>query len=145
MRDDSSKPYDLAVLGIGRIGLPLATYAATQGLTVIGADIDPAAVTAANLGDPLVRNEPELQPLLQAAIAAKRFQATTEIGEAIGSARVVILVPPIVLDGEGGTNFGPLDAMMDDVCTHLQAPTLLVLESTVPVGTTRQRVYRRLM
>ena len=100
---------DIAVIGLGKLGAPLAAVLASKGHRVIGVDHDPKAVAAINAG-----RAPVAEPGLQACIdqARDRLRATGDYAEAIGaSALSYVIVPtPSGPDGRFGNHF-VLDAV----------------------------------
>ena len=100
---------DIAVIGLGKLGAPLAAVLASKGHRVIGVDRDPVAVAAINAG-----HAPVTEPGLQACIdlAGDRLRATTDFAEAIaGSELSYVIVPtPSGADGRFGNHF-VLDAV----------------------------------
>ena len=100
---------DIAVIGLGKLGAPLAAVLASKGHCVIGVDRDPLAVAAINQG-----RAPVAEPGLQACIdeAGNRLRATCDIAEAIAASELsyVIVPTPSGADGRFGNHF-VLDAV----------------------------------
>ncbi len=68
-----------------------------------------------------------------------RLRATTDYAEAIPDADVVVVVVPLFVDRDGEPDFEWMDSATADIATHLTRGTLVVYETTLPVGTTRHR------
>lgn len=134
----------VAVVGLGKIGLPLAAQYAARGLHVIGCDIDPRVVQSVNAGRCHVEEEPELPELVAAAVRAGRLRATVETSAAVRDSTVVVVIVPVVVDEVGTIDYRTLDAATDAVGRGLRAGTLVIFETTLPVGTTRGRMADRL-
>jgi nucleotide sugar dehydrogenase len=132
------------VVGLGKIGLPLAAQIASKGHPVIGADIAPGVVDAVREGRPLFPGEPGLADRLQAARASGLLDATTDTAKAAADADVVLIVVPLAVDASGRPDFGALDAAAGAVGDGVRGGTLVSVETTVPVGVTRGRVARAL-
>jgi nucleotide sugar dehydrogenase len=130
----------VAVIGLGKIGLPLAVQYASRGLSVVGYDIDAAKVDSINSGCCPIVGEEGLETLLTSALADRRLRATTDAREATASADVVVFIVPVGLTAERQPNFTHLDAATRAIAPHLTAEALVIVETTVPVGTTRGRV-----
>jgi UDPglucose 6-dehydrogenase len=80
----------VAVVGLGKLGAPLAAVFASKGNEVVGIDVNPEAVRLLNEGQAPV-DEPGLQELVTAA--RERLSATTELGSAAEAEVSIILVP----------------------------------------------------
>jgi UDPglucose 6-dehydrogenase len=88
---------DIAVIGLGKLGAPLAAVLAARGHCVIGIDLDPAAVAAIN-----AHRAPVVEPGLQACIdtAGERLSATTDFAAvAVADISFVIVPTPSGADG----------------------------------------------
>jgi UDP-N-acetyl-D-mannosaminuronic acid dehydrogenase len=136
------------VVALGKIGLPIAAQLTNTGHHVIGCDIDPGVVATVNAGRPPFPNEAGLDEALAGAVAAGRLQATTDTATAVATGPdLVIAVPPLVVDHEGRPDWSALDAVVADIGHGLRAAaehgrrgTVVAIETTLPVGTTRARV-----
>lgn len=130
----------IAVVALGKIGLPLAVQFASAGHDVIGVDINPATVDSVNAGIEPFPGEAQLQEKLAELIPAGRLRATTDYADAIpGADAVVLVVPLFVDDASWEPDFGWLDAATRSLAEHLTPGTLVSYETTLPVGTTRAR------
>lgn len=130
----------IAVVALGKIGLPLATQFATSGHDVIGVDVNPESVRSINGGTPHFPGEAHLAEMLAEVVATGKLRATTEYAEAIPGADVVIVVVPLVVDeATSQPNFTWMDAATRSIGEHLTPSTLISYETTIPVGTTRGR------
>ncbi|MEV4774308.1 nucleotide sugar dehydrogenase [Microbacterium sp. LWH12-1.2] len=130
----------IAVVALGKIGLPLALQFADRGHKVVGVDVNPALVDAVNSGVEPFPGEAQLQEKLTAALAAGRLRATTDYAEAIPSAEVVVVVVPLFVNEETAEpEFGWMDQATTSLAQHLRPGTLVSYETTLPVGITRGR------
>ena len=129
----------VAIVGLGHIGLPLAVQYAGRGHDVMGADRNSAIVEAINAGRSPHLDEQALVERVPELAASGRLRATTDNVEAVRGAEVVIVIVPVVVDAERQIDFGPIDAATADIGRGLQPGTLVVYETTLPVGTTRDR------
>ena len=126
----------VVVVALGKVGLPLAAAFAKAGHEVVGADIDADVVAAVNAGHAPFPNEPGLEQVL----AATPVRATTDTTAAVAEEpELVVAVPPLVIDAQGAPLWDALHAATQAIGTGLKAGTTVVLETTVPVGTTRAR------
>ncbi len=130
----------IAVVALGKIGLPLAVQFAGAGHEVTGVDVDADVVDAVN---GLTREYPleaGLDDLLRAAVTSGRLRATTDPADAVPHADVVVVVVPLVVHLESGQpDFAWMDAATEQIARHLRPGTLVAYETTLPVGTTRGR------
>jgi UDP-N-acetyl-D-glucosamine dehydrogenase len=129
----------IAVVALGKIGLPVAAYYAARGHRVIGCDIDPDLVAAINRGECPIVHEPGLPAMVAESVRSGRLSATTDTTAAVAEAEVVIVLVPLDVDARHRPCFGPLDAAFAAVGRGLRSGSLVLLETTVPVGTTRGR------
>jgi nucleotide sugar dehydrogenase len=127
------------VVGLGKIGLPLAVQFATHGHHVVGADINADVVAAVSGAQPPFPGETDLATRLTEVIRAGRFEATTDTPAAVSASEVVVVVVPLVIDEVGRPDFSAIDAATQDIAAGLCPGTLVIYETTVPVGTTRNR------
>ncbi len=129
----------IAVIGLGHIGLPLAVQYAGRGHDVVGADRNPAIVEAINAGRSPHLDEQALIERVPELVAAGRLRATTDNVAAVREAEVVVVIVPVVVDEARQIDFRPIDAATADIGRGLGSGTLVVYETTLPVGTTRDR------
>src|SRR6478735_8627375 len=129
----------IAVVGMGKIGLPLAAQYADRGHHVVGVDINADLVASINDGREPFPGEAHLADHLARLVPAGSLVATTDYAEAIPDADAVVVVVPLLVDGSGSPNFAAMDSATSDIGRHLTAQTLVLYETTLPVGTTRTR------
>jgi nucleotide sugar dehydrogenase len=72
-------------------------------------------------------------------VAAGRLRATTDDAEGVRQAEAVVVIVPVVVDEAREVDFSAIDAATRDIAGGLQPGTLVVYETTLPVGTTRDR------
>ena len=121
------------MLGLGYIGLPTSIVFAEAQCEVVGFDIDHARVAKINLCDPVI-SEPEVFERLRPVIENKKFRATTVLEN---SDCFIIAVPtPITASKQADLSYVWQAAKI--LGTQLKAGDLVILESTVPVGTTQK-------
>ncbi|WP_033104748.1 nucleotide sugar dehydrogenase [Microbacterium profundi] len=130
----------IAVVALGKIGLPLAVQFAGSGHDVIGVDVNPDLVAAINAGREPFPGEADLGERLASALAAGRLRATTDYAEAIPDADAVVVVVPLFVNEETAEpEFGWMDEATKSLAQHLSPGTLVSYETTLPVGITRGR------
>jgi len=129
----------IAVVALGKIGLPLAVQFASKGHQVIGADIDERVVRLVNDGVEPFPGEAELDVRLKEVVTAGRLTATTDTRDAVSQSEAVVVVVPLFVDADGTPDFGWMDAATREIAAGLRPGTLVSYETTLPVGTTRGR------
>lgn len=135
---DPSKPQmaalrRISVFGLGYIGLPTAAVFASRGISVVGVDINEAAVNTINQGNIHIV-EPDLDMLVQAATSQGYLRATTTAEPA--DAFLIAVPTPFGNDHEPDLSY--IAAAARAIAPVLVPGNLVVLESTSPVGTTEQ-------
>lgn len=130
----------IAVVALGKIGLPLAVQYAEKGHEVIGVDVNPKTVEAVNAGREPFPGEAHLADKLERLVPAGALRATTDYAEAIPEADAVVLVVPLFVNDETWEpDFALMDAATRSLAENLTPSTLISYETTLPVGTTRNR------
>ena len=129
----------IAVIALGKIGLPLAVQFASKGHEVVGVDVNRQVVDLINAGTEPFPGEARLQEQLSELVPAGKLRATTEYADAVPEADVVVLVVPLFVDADANPDFGWMDAATAELAKHLTPGTLVSYETTLPVGTTRTR------
>jgi UDP-N-acetyl-D-glucosamine dehydrogenase len=130
----------IAVVALGKIGVPLAVQFASKGHDVVGVDVDDGVVDLVNRGEEPYPGEAQLAEKLAAAVLGGRLRATTDYADAIpGRDAVVVVVPLLVDDHTWQPDFGWMDSATSSLARTLSPGTLVSYETTLPVGTTRTR------
>ncbi|RZT15251.1 nucleotide sugar dehydrogenase [Kribbella sp. VKM Ac-2569] len=130
----------VSVVALGKIGLPLAVQFAAKGHQVVGVDINEKFVELVNAGQEPFPGEAHLQELLSETVADGRLRATTDYADAIPNSDAVVVVVPLFVDEQTGQpEFGWMENATRSLAEHLAPGTLVSYETTLPVGTTRNR------
>ncbi|GBD22538.1 UDP-N-acetyl-D-glucosamine 6-dehydrogenase [bacterium HR29] len=135
---------NVAVIGIGRIGLPIAVALAARGHSVVGCDIDARRVEFVNQGRNPIPDEAGLADLLLRVVGEGRLRATTDTPAAVAGADVVAFCVAVDVDAEGRADLRPLLAACDAAAPALRPGSLCIFDTTLPVGTTRNVLVPRL-
>ena len=122
----------ICILGLGYIGLPTASMFATHGQHVIGVDVNNRVVEILNQGDIHIQ-EPGLQTLVQAGLKSGNLVISREPKPA--DAFIIAVPTPITPDKRADLKY--VEAAAEAIVPHLKPGNLIILESTVPPGTTR--------
>ncbi|MFK4110389.1 nucleotide sugar dehydrogenase [Streptomyces sp. NPDC002176] len=129
----------ICVVALGKIGLPLAVQFAAKGHRVIGADVNEKVVEQVNAGVEPFPGEAELDIRLKQAVESGLLTATTDTTAAVREADAVVVVVPLFVDADGVPDFGWMDSATRAIAAGLRPGTLVSYETTLPVGTTRDR------
>jgi UDP-N-acetyl-D-mannosaminuronate dehydrogenase len=129
----------VCVVALGKIGLPLAVQFASKGHRVVGADVDGRVVDLVNAGTEPFPGEAHLAERLAEVVGDGRLRATTDTTAAVAECDAVVLVVPLFVDAEGVPDFRAMDSATRAVAAGLRPGTLVSYETTLPVGTTRDR------
>jgi UDP-N-acetyl-D-glucosamine dehydrogenase len=125
----------VCVIGLGTVGLPQLLAAAEAGFPAVGIDIDTSTVDKINRGvSPELDTDPEG---LRQMVAGGRLRATTDF-DAVRDSDCVVLCVPSSWSPEASPDLSAVTSAAREVSQRLRSPKLIVLESTVPPGSTRQ-------
>ena len=130
MTKENSFVYDLGVVGLGYVGLPLAVESANQGLSVLGFDINELRVDDINAGNSPIEDISNKE----LANALKNFQATFDSTELAKCNNVVISVPTPLTDYQPDLSY--VISAAKAVGENLVKEQVIILESTTYPGTT---------
>jgi UDP-N-acetyl-D-mannosaminuronic acid dehydrogenase len=123
----------VCVLGLGYIGLPTASTFATQGIHVVGVDVNQRVVDVLRNGDIHIQ-EPGLSTLVKAAFHSGHLQVSEQPEEADA---FIIAVPTPLEDGDlKRADMRYVIAAAESIVPFLKPGNLVVLESTSPPRTT---------
>jgi len=128
----------IAVIGLGKAGLPLAGVIADNGFDVTGVDIDRDRCEAINRGENPIPEETGLAELIKRH-GGKGLVATTDYDDASECTAFIVIVP-LFIDKFQNPDFSILESAFRGVGGILKKQDLVVLETTVPPATTETRV-----
>ncbi|MEU0942882.1 nucleotide sugar dehydrogenase [Streptomyces canus] len=116
-------PADLAVIGLGPYGLPLAQAAVAAGISTLGYRTGPEAGSL---------SPAELRRMLSGG-----FRTAAGPAE-LGRVRTAVICAPTPAGPDGGLDLSQVEAAARTLSTHLRPHTTVILESPVPPGTTEE-------
>ena len=128
---------DVAIVGAGYVGVPLARTFADAGKRVLLVDVDPARVATLNAGDSYIEDVPS--DVLKALVDDGRIAATTDYDE-LRDVGAILVALPTPLSRQREPDLRILVSAAEQIATRLQPGHLVVLESTTYPGTTREQV-----
>jgi UDP-N-acetyl-D-glucosamine dehydrogenase len=129
----------ISVVGMGKIGLPLAVQYAKKGNTVTGIDINAKTVELINQGLEPFPEEAHLKEYLADVVGKGLLNATLDYEDGIKSADVVVVVVPLFVNDKAEPEFSAMDHATQSIGSHLKKGALICYETTLPIGTTRTR------
>lgn len=142
MDDDSARrviqkgELTVSVYGLGHVGSPILAAWLLAGVRGIGVDIDEEKISKLNSGESPV-DEPCLGDVFKRALEEGRLTATNDGVEASRISHVKIIAVPTLIDREGRPDLRAIESAAESIAYGLKQGDLVILESSVPPGTTR--------
>jgi UDPglucose 6-dehydrogenase len=136
MSEVKKAPACVAVIGLGKLGAPMAAAVAARGIPVVGFDLDSSKVAAINRGEPPVR-ETGLAEWIRAG--RERLRATGDLAEAVQAAQVVFIIVPTPSEPNGGFSLRHVITACEQIGAALRRKKgfpVIVVTSTVMPGAT---------
>src|SRR5690242_10188049 len=131
----------VSFVGLGYVGLCTATVMASKGIRIIGVDVDQRRIEQLNRGEPPF-HEPQLQPMLKAALRKKRMEFTTDASQ-VAEANAIFLTVGTPSSPDGSIDLTYVKKATQDVGSAIAGSKnyhLVVVKSTVTPGTTLEIV-----
>jgi len=129
----------IAVIGMGKIGLPLAVQYAKKGNSVTGVDINSKTIELINQGLEPFPEEAYLGEYLKDVVSTQMLRATLDYSEAIKPADVIVVVVPLFVNEKAEPDFVEMDKATELIGANIKKGSLICYETTLPIGTTRTR------
>jgi len=126
--------YDVAIIGCGRVGLPLALAFADHGLRTLGIDNDPERLGAVREGR-MPFAEPDAPEVLERVAAAGSIEWSDRVADA-AQARSIVITLGTPSHSHIEIDLSDIRAVLDDLMPVLATGQALVLRSTIAPGTT---------
>ena len=126
----------ICVIGTGYVGLLTAVGLSDFGNSVIGADIDKAKIDSLNGGKSVIF-EPGIEDYLERNLHSGRLRFTTDIAASIRESEVIFIAVGTPSADDGAADLSFLYNVIDSICENIDAYKVIVIKSTVPVGTNR--------
>jgi UDP-N-acetyl-D-mannosaminuronic acid dehydrogenase len=130
----------IAVIGLGKAGLPLAVVIAEAGLDIIGVDVNTQRCKQINTGTNPIPEEPHLDELILKH-GGKKLIATPSYQD-VKNCDFFIIIVPLFLDINHKPDFSLLENAFRNVGKILKKGDCVVLETTVPPMTTEIRIQK---
>ncbi len=129
-----NKSIKIAVIGIGRIGLPTALCFAKAGFETIGVDINEKLVNMINSGDYPLKDEPEFDKIFENVIENKKFRAETNIEKVVPNCDIILLSLPTPMNNHNIPDYTALLTVGKNLNELLTNGQIVIVESTVEPG-----------
>ncbi len=126
----------VSVYGLGHVGSPILAAWLQAGASGIGVDVDEGKVLKLSRGESPV-DEPCLTDVFRKALNEGRLKATSDGEWASRETHVKIIAVPTLIDGEGNPKLDAIRSAAKSIASGLKEGNLVILESSVPPGTTR--------
>jgi len=124
----------VCVVGLGTAGLPFLAIVAAAGFPAVGVDVDENLVDAINRGEP-PPTDADVE-LLGRLVEQRRLSATTDFS-ALAEQDCIVVSVPTSSSAAGEPELGAITAVAQEAALRLRRGQLIIIESTVPPGTTR--------
>jgi len=132
----------LTIVGTGYVGLVTGACFAESGNTVTCVDINAAKIEALRQGK-IPIYEPGLEQIVERNIREERLLFSTDLAESAPAADMIYLAVGTPSGDDGNADLSALWSVVEALAPHLAEETIVVVKSTVPVGT-NDRVFARL-
>ncbi len=134
---------NICVIGTGYVGLLTAAGLADFGNQVIGVDIDKEKIDTLNEGRSIIY-EPGIEEYLAKNIKAGRLRFTMDLQSALSNSEVVFIAvgTPSLENGDADLHY--LYDVVDSIISYIKGYKVIVIKSTVPVGTNRE-IHNRIL
>lgn len=129
----------VTVIGLGKIGLTIASVIAEKGIKVYGVDKNPHVVEQVNKGICHIKGEPGLEELVKENQIAQVLTSTTNTKEAVSNSNVVIVIVPVLITSDNQVDYQYIDEAVNQIGQSIKKDTLVIFETTLPTGDTRNR------
>jgi len=130
----NSQSLRVCVIGIGRIGLPTALSFAKAGLQTIGVDINEELVQKINSGIFPLKDEPGYEEIFHNVLKNQKFNATTNISDAVPESDLILLSLPTPMDKNNIPDYSALTKVASQLSDILSPNSLVIVESTIEPG-----------
>jgi UDPglucose 6-dehydrogenase len=127
---------DIAVIGTGYVGLVTGAGLADFGNDVVCVDVDVAKIDALNQGK-IPIYEPGLDTIVARNVAEGRLSFSTDLAEAIRSARAIFIAVGTPPKADGSADLRYVEEVARTIARYMDGPKLVITKSTVPIGTGR--------
>lgn len=132
-----TQPKTVCVIGLGYIGLPTASLLAHSGYNVVGVDVNTKVIETLNKGMIHI-TEPDLEFSVKSAVESGRLRAVLRPE----AADIFVIAVPTPFKEHHKPDLAYVEAAVDSIAPVVKKGSLVILESTSPVGTTEMIAAR---
>jgi UDP-N-acetyl-D-mannosaminuronic acid dehydrogenase len=136
MKNDAFK---ITIVGVGTLGSYIAAEFLKADAQVIAADIRPDVVEAINNRNG-GSSDPKIREILHNKVSEGKLKATTDVAGAAADSKVICISVPTLLRKDQNPDLSHLKYAADTISKGLTKHSIVMLYSTVPIGTTRNVV-----
>ncbi|MGC8943412.1 MAG: nucleotide sugar dehydrogenase [Caldisericia bacterium] len=136
---------NVSVFGLGAVGLPLSLILSLKGLKVYGVDINKERVLNIKNGKSGIYefyNEKSIDEIIIDEINKGNFIPTSDYKYALENSNIIMITIPLPLKKNKKVNYKFLIKGTENIGKNLKKGDLIILRSTVPIGTTREIVLK---
>ena len=128
---------DVAIVGAGYVGMPLARVFADAGKKVVLVDVNQEVVDGVNRGESHIGDVDS--DVLKALVDSGQLSATSDY-DVLAEADAILIALPTPLSTHREPDLSIVEGAVRQIATRLRKGQLVVLESTTYPGTTRERL-----
>jgi len=128
---------NISIIGTGYVGLVTGTCLADFGLQVTCIDQDEQKINMLNSGGVPIY-EPNLAPLIEKNVSAGRLTFTADLEDAVRKSKVIFITVGTPSNDDGLANLVQIEEVAQEIALSINNYKVIVIKSTVPVGTTRK-------
>jgi len=128
---------NICIVGTGYVGLVTGTCLAEFGMNTICIDTDSSKIATLSKGK-IPFYEPGLENLVEKNVAQGCLRFSTEIKEGVQSSLVIFIAVGTPANDDGTVDLRYVEEVAEDIAKHMNGYKVVVIKSTVPVGTCQQ-------
>lgn len=135
----SDKSCRIGLLGMGYVGLPMATIFAKKGFRVLGGDINSDIVETINRGESPI-NENGIDDMVKDAVSGGMLRATCDVDMVVRESDIVLVVVQTPIDSDKKPDLRTIKSAANTISRNLTHGKLIIIESTLPPGATHETI-----
>jgi len=141
--DVKNKNFNLCVVGMGRIGLPLAVSFALQGVKVLGTEKNKEKLQ--QLNDGIVPfNEPHMEEALKKCLQNNKLVFSDDNNSVFDKCEIIIIAAGTPLKENFQPDMSLIDNVISETCSRAKNNTIIVIRSTIIPGMTKKLIIPKI-